>query len=85
MDKTAKLVPLLTELRQLSSQQPGFISRNTFSNTSDPGELLVVTHWEKADDWFKWQNHEKAKELQWRIDSIIGEKTIFEVYQPEEY
>ncbi len=85
MDKTEKLVPLLKELRQLSAEQPGFISRNTYSNTNDPGELTVITHWETADDWIKWQNSEKAKELQWRIDSIIGEKTIFEVYRPEDF
>lgn len=85
MDKTAKLVPLLEELRELSSKQPGYISRNTYSNTSDPEKLIVITHWEKADDWLKWQNMKRAKELQWQIDSIIGERTVFEVYQPEEY
>ena len=85
MDQTEKLVPLLKELRQESAKQPGYISRTTYSNTNDPGELKVITHWETADDWIRWQNHKKAKELQWRIDSIIGEKTIFEVYTPEDY
>jgi hypothetical protein len=28
---------------------------------------------------------EDAKELQWQIDSLIGEKTFFDVYKPEEY
>ena len=46
MDQTEKLVPLLKELRQESAKQPGFISRNTYSNTNDPGELKVITHWE---------------------------------------
>lgn len=85
MDQTEKLIPLLKELRLLSGEQPGYISRTTYSKTSDSGELIVVTHWETADDWNRWQNHKKAKELQWRIDSIIGEKTIFEVYTPEDY
>ena len=85
MDKTEKLAPLLKKLRKLSEKQPGFISRQTYSNTADPGELTVITHWKSADDWISWQNNEKAKELQWRIDSIIGEKTVFEVYKPEDY
>ncbi len=85
MDQTEELVPLLKELRQRSAEQPGYVSRTTYSKKNDPGELIVVTHWETADDWTKWQNHKKAKELQWRIDSIIGEKTIFEVYTPEDY
>jgi heme-degrading monooxygenase HmoA len=85
MDHTEKLVTLLQELRKKSEAQPGYISRTTYSNMSDPRELIVITHWETADDWIKWQNHQDAKELQWQIDSIIGEKTFFEVYTPEEY
>lgn len=85
MDQTEKLVPLLKELRQLSSEQTGYISRTTYRKTSDPGELIVITHWETVDDWSRWQNHKKAKELQWSIDSIIGEKSIFEVYTPEDF
>ncbi len=85
MDQTEKLVPLLKKLRQKSEVQPGFISRVTYSKMNDPGELIVVTHWETADDWIKWQNNKEAKDLQWQIDSIIGEKTFFEVYTPEEY
>jgi hypothetical protein len=30
-------------------------------------------------------DHKEAKDLQWQIDSIIGEKTFFEVYKPEDY
>ena len=82
MDKTEKLIPLLKELRQLSAEQPGYLSRKTYANTNDHGELTVITHWETADDWIKWQNHKNAKELQWQIDSIIGERTVFEVYSP---
>ena len=85
MDQTEKLIPLLKELREKSAEQPGYISRTTYSKMNDPGELIVITHWETADDWIRWQNHEKAKELQWQIDSIIGEKTFFEVYTPEKY
>ena len=85
MDQTEKLIPLLKELREKSAEQTGYISRTTYSKMSDPGELIVITHWETADDWIRWQNHEKAKKLQWEIDSIIGEKTFFEVYTPEEY
>lgn len=85
MDQTEKLVPLLKKLRQQSAKQKGFISRTTYSKTNDPGELIVITYWETADDWIRWQNNKKAKELQWSIDAIIGEKTIFEVYTPEDY
>jgi heme oxygenase (mycobilin-producing) len=85
MDQTKQLVPLLKELRTKSEIQPGFISRTTYSNLSDPGEFLVTMEWETADDWIKWMNNQEAKDLQWQIDSLIGEKTFFEVYKPEDF
>ena len=85
MDKTKQLEPLLRKLRKKSEQQPGFISRATYSNVSDPGELIVFSEWETMEDWMKWMDNKDAKELQWKVDSIIGEKTSFEVYRPEEF
>lgn len=85
MDQTQQLVPLLKELRQRSEQQPGYISRTTYSKMSDPGVLIVIAEWETADDWMNWMSKEESKELQWKIDSIIGEKTSFEVYKPEDF
>jgi heme-degrading monooxygenase HmoA len=85
MDQTEQLVPLLKQLRAKAEKQPGFISRTTYSKLSDPGELVVVMQWETVDDWMRWMNHKEAKDLQWQIDSIIGEKTFFDVYKPEEF
>ncbi len=85
MDQTNKLIPLLKELRAKSEKQPGFISRTTYSKLNDPGELVVIMEWESVDDWIKWMDHKDAKDLQWQVDSIIGEKTFFDVYKPEEF
>ncbi|MEE4242714.1 MAG: antibiotic biosynthesis monooxygenase family protein [Desulfopila sp.] len=85
MDQTKELVALLKKLREESEKQPGFISRTTYSKLSDPGECIVINEWETADDWINWMNQEKARELQWKIDSLIGEKTSFEIYKPEDF
>ena len=85
MDQAKQLVPLLKELRTKSEKQPGFISRTTFSKLNDPGELVVIMEWETADDWIRWMDQKEAKDLQWKIDSIIGEKPFFEVYKPEDF
>ena len=45
----------------------------------------MTMEWETADDWIKWMDHQDAKDLQWQIDSLIGEKTLFEVYKPEDF
>lgn len=85
MDKTDELSALLRELRKRSEKQPGFISRTTYSKLSDPGECLIINEWESADDWVNWMSKKEAKELQWKIDSVIGEKTSFEIYKPEDF
>lgn len=85
MDQTGQLLPLLKELRTKSEKQPGYISRTTYSKVNDPGELLVIAEWETMDDWMAWMSKKEAKDLQWKIDHIIGERTIFEVYKPEDY
>lgn len=85
MDQTKQLVPLLKELRAKAEKQPGFISRTTYSKLNDPGEFVVIMEWETVDYWLKWMDSEDAKELQWQIDSIIGEKTFFDVYKPEDF
>ena len=46
---------------------------------------MVIMEWETADDWIRWMNSKEAKKLQWQVDRIIGEKTFFEVYKPEEF
>jgi heme-degrading monooxygenase HmoA len=84
MDQTEKLTPLLRELRAASEKQPGFISRKTYSKLSDPAEYIVMTEWTTVDDWINWMNQKKARDIQGEIDSIIGEKTFFEVYKPED-
>lgn len=85
MDHSKKLVPLLKELRNKSEKQPGFISRTTYSKLNDPGEYIVINEWETANDWINWMNQDEARDLQWQIDSLIGEKTTFEMYKPEDF
>jgi len=85
MDHSKKLVPLLKELRNKSEKQPGFISRTTYSKLNDPGEYIVINEWQTANDWINWMNQDEARDLQWQIDSMIGEKTTFEMYKPEDF
>ncbi len=85
MDQTKQLIPLLKKLRTEAEKQPGFISRTTYSKLNDPGELVVIMEWATVDEWLKWMDNEVAKDLQRQIDSIIGEKTFFDIYKPEDF
>jgi len=80
-----KLIPLLQKLRKLAEKQKGFISRTTYSSLSDPGEYIVLSEWKTADDWIEWMDKKKTRKIQGDIDSLIGEKTFFDVFRPENF
>lgn len=80
-----KLIPLLQKLRKLAEKQKGFISRTTYSSLSDPGEYIVLSEWKSADDWIEWMDKKKTRKIQGDIDSLIGEKTFFDVFRPEKF
>lgn len=80
-----KLVSLLQSLKKNAEKAKGFISRSTYSSLNDPGEYIVISEWETADDWIAWMDKKKVKNMQWDIDSILGEKTFYDVYRPEDF
>ena len=85
IDKKDKLIPLLKKLRKSAEQQKGFISRSTYSSLNDPGEYLVISEWQTVDHWAEWMNKKNTKQIQGEIDSLIGEKTFFDVYKEEDF
>jgi heme-degrading monooxygenase HmoA len=85
IEQRDKLIPLLQKLRNNAEKQKGFISRATYSSMNDPGEYIVISEWETVSSWRKWMDKKKTWELQGEIDSLIGEKTVFDVYKPEKY
>lgn len=85
INKKNQLIPLLKKLRKSAEQQKGFVSRSTYSSLNDPGEYLVISEWATVDHWAKWMNKKKTKQIQGDIDSLIGEKTFFDVYKQEAF
>jgi len=85
ISRKEEIKPLLKQLQESAKTQPGFISRSTCSNLKDPGEYIVISEWKSADDWIAWMNTEEVRDIQWKIDSLLGEKTFFDVYCPEDF
>jgi heme-degrading monooxygenase HmoA len=81
VDNPGELLPLLTELRSLAKEQPGYISGETLRSLDDPDDYMVVSKWETADDWKKWLQSKKRRDLQGRVDSLIGERTFYEIFE----
>ena len=85
IEQKDKLIPLLKKLRELAEKQKGFVSRTTYSSLNDPGEYIVISEWKSADHWVEWMDRKKTRKVQGDIDSLIGEKTFFDIYRPESY
>ncbi len=85
VDKPEKLLPLLTKLRAQAKQQPGYISSETLRSLDDPADLLVIGTWESVEDWNRWLQSKERRDLQHQVDSLIGEKTFYEVFEPLEH
>ena len=76
-----ELLPLLEELHARAEKQPGYISGETLRSIENSEDFLVVSKWASADDWDKWLHCKERRDLQGRVDSLIGEKTFYEVYE----
>ncbi len=77
-----QLLPLLSELRNKAREQPGYIGGETLRNTDSPEEYMVISTWQTADDWKSWQQSRERRELQGQVDSLIGERTFYEIFEP---
>ena len=53
-DQTHDLLPLFKRLRNLATNQSGYISGETLKRVDDPGEYLVISTWQSIDDWREW-------------------------------
>ena len=82
MNQPDKLVPLLAEMNKIAQRQPGYISTNTLQSREDKEDFMVVSVWENEDDWTAWFNNPERKSIQNDIDSLIGERTFYEVFEP---
>jgi heme-degrading monooxygenase HmoA len=79
-DKVKQLMPYLMELRTLATNQAGYISGETLERVDKPGEYLVISTWQTADDWRRWVVSKERKELQEKIDALLGERTDYKIY-----
>jgi heme-degrading monooxygenase HmoA len=79
-EKSNDLKPLLQELRSLAMAQPGYISGETLMNQDDPEEVLVISSWVAKEYWDAWLNNEKRIQVQGKVDTLLGRRTMYQVY-----
>ena len=79
--KANELMPLFRRLRNLATDQPGYISGETLRRIDKAGEFLIISNWRSIDDWYEYVASRERTELQHEIDARIGTETTYEIYQ----
>ena len=79
--KTSELLNLLRQLRFGTMKQSGYISGETLHRIDVPDENLVISTWQSLDAWEKWFTSIERSKIQSQIDDLIGESTLYEIYQ----
>ena len=82
INQPEKLKPLLRELSLRAQAQSGYISTETLQSVESPDECMVLSKWDTTEDWERWFTSKERKDIQNQIDSLIGERTFYEVFQP---
>lgn len=82
ISKPEKLMPLLQELSRRAKEQSGYLSTVTLQSSENQEDYLVISKWESAEDWKRWFLSRERRDIQGEVDSLIGERTFYEVFQP---
>ena len=79
-DKAREMIPLFKQMRVQANNQPGYISGETMRSLDNPDEFLVISTWASSEDWENWVNSAGRKEVQDKIDALLGGKTEYEIF-----
>lgn len=71
---------LLIKARSNAMSQAGYISSETLSNCDDPNKIVVVSMWQKKEDWIKWKDSELRKANEDQFEKLLDAPTEYEIY-----
>ncbi|MBT8356315.1 MAG: antibiotic biosynthesis monooxygenase [Deltaproteobacteria bacterium] len=79
-EKARDIIPLVRQMRSLATNHQGYISGETLRNLERPEEFMVISTWQSSQDWKQWIQSEGRKEIQGKIDSILGGETEYQIF-----
>ncbi len=71
---------LLKKLRSSAMDHPGYVTGETLVSTDDPREIMVISAWERMEDWNSWKASAERKALEVRLEEIQTEPTSYRPY-----
>ena len=71
---------VIYEFRQLAIKEKGYISSESLYGCKDPNLIVVLSMWEKMEDWERYVNSSARKEAEKKYSELFEKPTEFEAY-----
>jgi len=71
---------LLINNRKGAMAQPGYISSETMRSLDDPTQVVVVSMWQRQEDWERWKSSDTRKSSESEFKDYIVGGTEYEHY-----
>jgi heme-degrading monooxygenase HmoA len=75
-----KLIDVIHELRMEAMKQPGYITGETLINSEDSRNVLVISTWNKEEQWKTWDTSEKRISLTEPVKPLLGKPYTVTIY-----
>ncbi len=71
---------MLIQARKNAMAKPGYISTETLVNHDDPCQIMVVSMWQKKEDWDAYVRSPEREENEKRFAAILDADTEYEIF-----
>jgi antibiotic biosynthesis monooxygenase (ABM) superfamily enzyme len=78
--KDRDIKPLLLKLRMDAMQYPGFVGAENLVNRKDSSVIVVISAWERPENWIAWEKSKVRAELIKEIEPLIQDQTRVAIY-----
>ncbi|MCG8687170.1 MAG: antibiotic biosynthesis monooxygenase [Desulfobacterales bacterium] len=76
-----KISEMLVQARTNAMGESGYISSETLVNSTDPNEIVVLSMWEKKEDWDNFKDSPPRRELEAIFSEMLESPTQATVYK----
>lgn len=79
--KFQKASEMMIQARTNVLGSKGYITSEMLRGCDDPNEVLIVSMWEKKEDWDRYKNSSSRKEIESKLNDLLDGPTIYAAYQ----
>lgn len=78
--KTKEILVLLSKMRMGALDRGGYISGETLMHRDNPQIMTVIATWQSMEDWLKWKEDPKRKQVEALLEVYQEAPTQYEEY-----